>query len=201
MDAEGRMDLLKRTFKAAINDARTLGLDISLCAWDHSQEWFGDRMHWLTEQEYPRAIAWAQALTARGCTEMRPAIIQATTLPNVSDIVTLCDGAFYDFDVSSFKAFADKYPHLRFHFVAIGAGADTSKMSQMAQDGRGVFFQEMLPDDEAAAVAAVAKAAAAAEAAARVAYLSTQVASTTRSDTREQEASNEKFSSFLFMYC
>jgi len=143
MGAAGHMDLLKRTFQAAIDDVHKLGRNIALCAWDDQLDWFDGKKDWVNKKKYPAAMKWVQALGARGGTQMKPAVNEAASLPNVSDIVTLCDGDFDDFTISSFKAFADNFPRLRFHFVAIGASSDTSKMSQMARDGRGVFFQEI----------------------------------------------------------
>jgi hypothetical protein len=73
---------------------------------------------------------------------MKSIIDQAVIIPEISDIVVMCDGDITPFSVSSFQQYAAKYKTtMRFHFVTIGKAASTADMAAMAQDGNGFWMQ------------------------------------------------------------
>jgi hypothetical protein len=67
----------------------------------------------------------------------------ATSLADVTDIVTLCDGGLNDPTPFDFPSVVRRFPKVRFHFVAVGLGADTKKMEEMAMQGRGHYQYEL----------------------------------------------------------
>ena len=135
-----KIDVLKRTLSNAVDEVLQSDSTktVSLCAWNSSQNWCQSKC-WLSAADKDGAKAWIQGLQADGNTSMEPAILEAVRLANVSDIVTLCDGKFTDFN---FDAIARDHPEVRFHFVAIGDAAATEQMQQMANVGRGYFQHE-----------------------------------------------------------
>ena len=136
---ESRIDVLKRTLVNAIDDVLepSSTKKISLCAWSDDTQWFQSAA-WLSAADKASAKTWVQALDANGQTVMGTAITEAVQLKQVSDIVTLCDGEFSDFN---FDAIARSHPEIRFHFVAIGDQAATEQMQRMASSGNRGFFQ------------------------------------------------------------
>ena len=67
----------------------------------------------------------------------------ATSLADVTDIVTLCDGGLNDPIPFDFPSVVRRFPNVRFDFVAVGPGADTKKMEEMAMQGRGHYQCEL----------------------------------------------------------
>ena len=135
-----RIDVLKRTLSNAVDEVLQSDSTktVSLCAWNSSQNWCQSKC-WLSAADKDGAKAWIQELQAKSGTSMEPAILEAVRLDKVSDIVTLCDGEFTDFN---FDAIARYHQEVRFHFVAIGDAAATKQMQQMANVGRGYFQHE-----------------------------------------------------------
>lgn len=140
MGQGNKLDVLKRTLSSAVDEvlAPNSTQTVSLCAWDSSIEWFQGK-RWLSAADKTAAKSWIQGLRERGGTEMQPAINDSTRLKDVTDIVTLCDGAFVAFD---FESIARSHPEVKFHFVAIGPQAATGKMEEMARQGKGFFQHE-----------------------------------------------------------
>ena len=140
MGSGNKLDVLKRTLSSAVDEvlAPNSTQTVSLCAWDDSIEWFQGK-RWLSAQDKTAAKSWIQGLCSRGGTDMRPAINDATSLKDVTDVVTLCDGEFGAFD---FASIVRSHPEVKFHFVAIGPDAATGKMEEMARQGKGFFQHE-----------------------------------------------------------
>jgi hypothetical protein len=134
------IDVLKRTLSNAVDEVLQSDSTktVSLCAWNSSPLWCQSK-RWLSAADKDGAKAWVQHLQADGGTSMEPAILEAVRLDKASDIVTLCDGEFPDFN---FDAIARSHPEVRFHFVAIGDAAATEQMQKMANVGRGTFQHE-----------------------------------------------------------
>ena len=137
---DSKLVVLQRTLSDAVDEvlAPNSTKTVSLCAWNHETKWFQSK-RWLSAADKVGAKGWIQHLDADGQTHMGPAIMEAVRLERVSDIVTLCDGDFEDFD---FDTVARSNPEVRFHFVAIGDQAATGEMMKMATKGRGVFQHE-----------------------------------------------------------
>lgn len=134
-----RIQVLRRTLSNAVDEVLQPDSTktVSLCAWNDQTNWFQSK-RWLNAADKDDAKAWVEQLEEDGQTLLEPAILQAVQLEKVSDIVTLCDGEFDEFD---FDAIVRSYPEIRFHFVAIGDAADTEKMEKMASKGKRGFFQ------------------------------------------------------------
>jgi hypothetical protein len=134
-----RIQVLRRTLSNAVDEVLQPDSTktVSLCAWNDQTNWFQSK-RWLDAADKNDAKAWIEQLEEDGQTLLEPAILQAVQLEKVSDIVTLCDGEFDEFD---FDAIVRSYPEIRFHFVAIGDTADTERMEKMASKGKRGFFQ------------------------------------------------------------
>jgi hypothetical protein len=87
-------------------------------------------------------LDWIERLRTSGCTHFRPAMTEATKLSEVTDIVTLCDGGFNDSTHFDFLSVARSFPKVKFHFVAVGEGAETKIMMEYAAAGRGHYQYE-----------------------------------------------------------
>jgi hypothetical protein len=137
------IDLLKKTLNSAIEDVLENGPSkkLYLAAWSHRQFWYSKKSC-VTKETRADAHKWVDALRAQGENDMKSIIDQAVMIPEISDIVVMCDGDISPFSVSSFQQYAAKYKTtMRFHFVTIGQHASTADMAAMAQDGNGFWMQ------------------------------------------------------------
>jgi hypothetical protein len=98
---------------------------------------------WLRTADKSDALEWIEKLEASGSTCLGPAMSAATSLADVTDIVTLCDGGLDDKHSLDFPSVARRFPNVRFHFVAVGSDADTKMMEEMAMQGRGHYQYEL----------------------------------------------------------
>ena len=99
---------------------------------------------WLRTLDKSDALEWIEKLKAGGSTYLGPAMAAATSLADVTDIVTLCDGQLGDSrDSFDFPSVVRRFPNVRFHFVAVGSDADTKRMEEMAMQGRGHYQYEL----------------------------------------------------------
>lgn len=134
------ISLLMRTLNAAVDEvmAPDSSKTVAFCAWSDSPSWFEGK-RWLGAADRDNVKRWIQRLKADGGTRMQPALDEAVRLQEVSDIVVLCDGGFEEFD---FRAIRNRYPDVAFSFVALGEGADSKKMQELAHQAQGFFQHE-----------------------------------------------------------
>jgi hypothetical protein len=134
MSSGNLMDILKRSFRSLLSTHGKDGTNVRLYSWNTD----------LCPAPRDRGgmEGWINALRAGGGNDMRTAITKAfQDYPAVTDMFVMCDGDVSPFSENDWKSFASSgtYSKIRFHFIALGSGAQHDVMSKMASAGRGNF--------------------------------------------------------------
>jgi len=157
MDADNKMDILRRSYWEIFEKCHKNGWSVSIASWDTSLDWCTDQ--WIQSSQTNFVKSWIQKQNARGGNDMRNAIECCMEHhPDATDVYVMCDGditPFYaiHFESELAKAWSNKYstadwrecrkrfPQTKFHFIALGNGAACEPMEAMASIGDGIFHQ------------------------------------------------------------
>jgi hypothetical protein len=171
MGKGNRMKALKKSFETIANKISEENGKFALVAWDSWVDRF-DSHTWQTEVT-DAMKKWIKNLKPRGGNNMRYAIEQTVKMyPDANDLWIICDGDVSPFCVkggkrckqesvpmpesyrsesryesyadTNWKTFRERFPNIRFNFVAFDDNADRDAMTRMADQGDGVFEQMTL---------------------------------------------------------
>jgi hypothetical protein len=168
MGGGGKMDILKRSFVDIVKKCEESNVNVSLASWDSWIEWSSNS--WAPAK-LAAVQDWIQNRQARGGNDMRYAIEDAMRhFPDATDVYVMCDGdtspfvpeggrtTGVDVDVpkpklctdesvrapyadTDWPTFRARFPKTIFHFVALGQGAATDALQEMAASGGGDYWE------------------------------------------------------------
>eukprot|EP00811_Abedinium_folium_P012763 NODE_2184_length_2272_cov_4.042890.p1 GENE.NODE_2184_length_2272_cov_4.042890~~NODE_2184_length_2272_cov_4.042890.p1 ORF type:complete len:697 (+),score=70.09 NODE_2184_length_2272_cov_4.042890:47-2092(+) len=136
MRSYNRMEVLKRSFHEILSRAKLQDHPAIVGAWSTRVDFCeGDCTRWI------------EGLSAGGENDMQQAIEQALAkFQTITDLYIMGDGDVSPFTVlagrtesSDWSLFRARFSDVRFHFVALGKGADDASMQRMAAIGDGSF--------------------------------------------------------------
>lgn len=159
MQLGDRMKYLKTSLLNLYTSSLALDIHIALIAWNNTITVCLDK--YVDQGDQEEVEKWIQQLQPDYSTNLRQAIEQTLhQFPDVGDIHIICDGdvtpfephgfgacvslldppySVDDVDEYSWTSFCSIYPHVRFHFIAVGDDADYKTMCALSTEGRGDF--------------------------------------------------------------